>query len=239
MSASTAGTPPSSCVHDQYTLDPGAGVPPPDAMDEVVPKTLDALLAGTLPDPTTLARDLGPLAADRRLQMWSADPPAQQLLDQVGLSEELPALDGREGWAVTLSNRGDNRLDGFLVPVISYRSIVDPDSGAATATIRVRLTNNAAPGAARADVIDNALGLPQGTSRVYVSAYSSLALGGDDDRRRGAGDPVVHRIRLERLRAVRRHSAGRHGDPRIPARGHVDRPGEVVTWQQPMAVEAP
>ena len=86
-------------------------------MDEVVPRTLDALLAGTLPDPTTLARDLGPLAADRRLQMWSADPPAQQLLDQVGLSEAIPALDGREGWAVALSNAGGNRLDGFLVPV--------------------------------------------------------------------------------------------------------------------------
>ena len=55
-----------------------------DAYDAI--RVIDALLVGTLPDPTTLARDLGPLAADRRLAVWTVDPAGQRLLEQVGLA---------------------------------------------------------------------------------------------------------------------------------------------------------
>ena len=103
------------------------------------------LACGPMPEPTTLARDLGPLAADRRLSMWSADPEAQQLLERVGLGGAIPALDGREGWAVTVSNAAGNKIDTFLSAATSYDSSVDAATGRTTAVIRVELTNTAPP----------------------------------------------------------------------------------------------
>ena len=62
----TGRTPPQFLLHDQYVagVDDGAAH---DAIDEAAVRMMDALLAGTLPDPTALANNLGPLAADRRL----------------------------------------------------------------------------------------------------------------------------------------------------------------------------
>ena len=226
-------------LHDQYVLDPGAGVPPPDAMDEVAPQTLDALLAGTLPDPTTLARDLGPLAADRRLQMWSADPPAQQLLDQIGLSEAAPSARRSRGMGGRLEQR--RRQPSRWLPRSGHLVSVHrrPDSGTATAQIRVRLTNNASPGEARADVIDNDPRAAPGTSRVYVSAYSSLVLG------EATIDGAVLATESGTESGWNVYSQYVDIPPgdvvtlEFQLVGHVDRPGEVVTWQQPMAVETP
>ena len=58
--------------------------------------------------------------------MWSADPEVQELLERVGLDGSIPALDGREGWAVTVSNAGGNKIDSFLSPAMWYESSVDP-----------------------------------------------------------------------------------------------------------------
>ena len=42
-----------------------------DALEEAAQKTITALLGRRLPDPAGLGRDLGPLAADRRLLVWT------------------------------------------------------------------------------------------------------------------------------------------------------------------------
>ena len=46
---------------------------------------LQAVLAGSLPDPVTLALDLGPLVSEGRLLVWSPDPAAESLFSRVGL----------------------------------------------------------------------------------------------------------------------------------------------------------
>ena len=48
--------------------------------------TMDALLAGALPEPITLADDLAPLASERRLLVWSADASEQALVERVDLA---------------------------------------------------------------------------------------------------------------------------------------------------------
>ena len=150
-------------LHDQY-LAVGGLDRPADAVTEVAQRVVDALLADSMPEPPTLARALGPLAADRRLLMWSADPEAQQLLERVGLGGAIPALDGREGWAVTVSNAAGNKIDSFLSATTSYDSSLDTATGLTSAVIRVELTNTAPPSGLPGDVIGNEIGLPSGTA---------------------------------------------------------------------------
>ena len=228
---------PQFLLHDQYVagVDDGENI---DALDEAAVRMMDALLAGSLPDPTALANNLGPLAADRRLSMWSADPEAQQLLEQVGLAGSIPALDGREGWAVTVSNAAGNKIDGFLSTATWYDSSVDAATGRTSAVIRVELTNTAPQSGLSHDVIGNDIGLQVGTSRLEVSAYSSLALVGATVE----GSPVSVEETTETGWNVYSHlvdvPAGEVVTLEFQVEGVVPQPGEVVTWQQPLAVEA-
>ena len=67
-----------------------AGVDHPSATDLALDPTnaasyLQAVLEGSLPDPVTLALDLGPLVSEGRLLVWSPDPAAEALFSRVGL----------------------------------------------------------------------------------------------------------------------------------------------------------
>ena len=223
-------------LHDQY-LAVGGLDRPVDAVSEVGPLVVDALLADSMPDPPTLARDLGPLAADRRLLMWSADPEAQQLLERVGLGGAIPALDGREGWAVTVSNAAGNKIDSFLSATTSYDSSLDTTTGLTSAVIRVELTNTAPRSGLPRDVIGNEIGLPSGTSLLNVSAHSSLEL----VEATVEGIPVELDVAAEadwnvysRLVNI---PAGEVVTLEFRVEGVVATPGEVVTWTQPLAIE--
>ncbi len=56
-----------------------------DALEEAARKTFDALLAGRIPDPASLGRDLGPLVEERRLLVWAEDPEERELLQRLDL----------------------------------------------------------------------------------------------------------------------------------------------------------
>ena len=56
-----------------------------DLLDEVARATIDQVLGGALPNPTVVARELGPVATQGRLAAWSRDPAEQRLFDQVNL----------------------------------------------------------------------------------------------------------------------------------------------------------
>jgi hypothetical protein len=196
-----------------------------------------AVLAGSLPDPTTIAGDLGPLVAERRLMVWSADPAIQQLIEQIHLDGAMPDPEGREGWSVTFSNTGGSKIDSFLSPSIDYRSTVDPTTGRTTARLTVRLHNDAPASGLPRYVIGNDVGLPPGTSRLYVSAYSSLALA--DASLDGAA--IVPDEGVEAGWNVYSESVdippGGVVELVFELRGVVARPGEVVTWRQPLAFD--
>jgi Protein of unknown function (DUF4012) len=224
-------------LRDQYVEGADSSGQRVDAVNEAAVRMMGALLAGTLPDPTKLAHDLGPLAAARRLSVWSADPEAQQLLEEVGLAGSIPALDGREGWAVTVSNAAGNKIDTFLAAATWYESSVDASTGRTSAVIRVELTNTAPPGGLGNDVIGNEVGLAVGTSRLTVSVYSSLTLVGATVE----GEPVGVEESAEagwnvydRLVDV---PAGDVVTLEFQVEGSVSQPGEVVTWKQPLAIE--
>jgi hypothetical protein len=149
------------------------------------------------------------------------------------MAGRIPPLDGADGWALTVSNMAGNKIDSFLQRSARYDS--STESGETTATLRVELTNTAPADGFPAYVTGNRIGAPVGTSRLYVSFYSPLALTGvtlDGDATglavgREEGWSVYSRIVDIPPEATVTFE--------LQLAGTVANPDELVTWEQPMA----
>ena len=205
-----------------------------DALAEAASITFDALLGDALPEPITIARDLGPLAAERRLLVWSADEEEQALLERVHLAGQIPPSAGSDGWSFTVTNGGGNKIDSFLERAAGYESTTDPVTGETTATMHVRLTNNAPAEGFPPYVIGNRVGLPSGTSRLYVSFYSPLALTGVTLDGQPTGLAVGQELDWNVYSGYVDIPPGGTVDVELQLAGVVQVPGEIVTWEQPM-----
>ena len=168
---------------DQYKYYDGSTTDRIDGLEYLALTTVGRLLDGGMQEPTRLLEAFGPLAADGRIMVWSAHPDEERLFVQAGVGGNFPALEGRDGIAVTIDNGGANKLDAYLQVSTEYRCRVDPATGAATATATITLTNTVDPVGKPDYAVGNAVGLPRGTNRMMVSAYSALratAIGLDD-----------------------------------------------------------
>ncbi len=204
----------------------GGSIPAPrgEAVNELARRTVEAVLAGVLPEPTVLAADLGPLADERRLMMWSADAVEQDLLSRVGMSGELPSPDGGDGWSLVVADRGDGDIDGYLERRASYESAVDLDSGDTAATLRAELSNTMPPDTAA-----------ERTSRLVVSFYSPLSLS------EMTVDGVAVTAAASEQAGWNVYSVEVDIPPgatvalELRLSGHLERPAApVVTWTQPL-----
>jgi len=220
---------------DQYVLGAADNEMRADALAEAASLTFDALLSGALPEPITLARDLAPLTSQRRVLVWSAHPEEQALLERVHVAGGIPPLGGADGWSVTLTNGGGNKIDSFLQRRASYDATTEPATGETTATLRLELTNRAPADGLPSYVIGNRLGLPPGTSRLYVSFYSPLALAGVTLDGEATGLAVGEEQGWNVYSGYVDIPAGGTATFEVQLAGTVARPGEVVTWTQPMA----
>ena len=176
-----------------------------------------------------------PLAADRRLLVWSADPDEQALLERVHLAGQIPPLEGADGWSFTVTNGGGNKIDSFLERAASYVSSTDAATGETTATLHVRLTNTAPAEGFPTYVIGNRVGLPSGTSRLYVSFYSPLPLTGVTLDGRPTGLAVGQERGWNVYSDFVDIPPGGTADFELQLSGVVEHPDEIVTWEQPMA----
>lgn len=157
---------------DQYALDTPDRR---DLLEAVADATLDAVLGGSLPSPQHLAKNLGPSAANGHLLMWSAVPAEEAFLTQIGIDGALPALDGRDGFAVVTNNASANKIDSFLERAINYQATADETTGAVRATMTVALTNTAPATGYPSYVIGSEfLDMPSGTNRTLLTIYSPL-----------------------------------------------------------------
>ncbi len=221
-------------LRDQYVAVADDNQQRVDALAEAARLTFEALLAGELPEPVELAGDLGPLVSERRLLMWSRDEDEQALLERVHMAGEIPSPDGADGWSVTVSNGGGNKIDSFLERAARYESSTDPDTGATTATLRLELTNNAPADGLPPYVIGNRVGAPSGTSRLYVSFYSPFALTGATLDGAPTGLSVGREAGWNVYSRLVDIPAGSTATFELQLAGTVTRPGELVTWEQPM-----
>ena len=220
-------------LRDQYVLGEADKERRTDALAEAARLTFEALLSGVLPEPVTLARDLGPLTSERRLLMWSADPEEQALLERVRMAGRIPPLDGADGWAVTVTNAAGNKIDSFLERRAGYDS--STDSGETTATLRVELTNTAPTEGYPAYVTGNRIGAPVGTSRLYVSFYSPLALTGVTLDGEATGLAVGQEEGWNVYSRFVDIPSDGTVTFELELAGTVANPDELVTWEQPMA----
>lgn len=206
-----------------------------DSLAEVAAVTFQKLMSGSLPDPIKLARDMGPLVGDRHLMMWSADPDEQAMIEQVHLAGAMPTPDGADGWAVTLTNAGGNKIDSYLDRKAGYTATTDPATGTTSGTLRMELTNNAPAEGLPRYVIGNRRGLPSGTSRLYVSFYSPLAI----DSLTIDGVPTGFAVGTENGWNVYSFyvdlAPGQTRSFEAQLSGKVAKPDKVVTWEQPLA----
>jgi hypothetical protein len=142
-----------------------------DVLDFIGRSVVDELLTGTLPDPPTVARDLGPFAEEHRLMFWSTRADEVALLQEVGLVGDLPLLSpGAAGFGFTTVNATGSKLEVYLDDEVSVR--LEPSAGGGSELVaEVVLTNNAPTGGVPQVLITNGVGLPLGTNRLFVSFY--------------------------------------------------------------------
>ncbi len=163
-----------------------------DLLQEVSEEAVERALAGALPNPAILARDLGPLARAGHLSGWARDVEEQDLFRSIGLAGELPALDGGDGFGVVFTNAGANKLDAYLERSVSYRARVG-ESGEVESTLVVTVTNDAPTTGFPDGVIGNYTGDPVGTNRTRLSLFSALPVLAAD----AGGTPVEPRTGSE------------------------------------------
>ena len=146
-----------------------------DALGTLGEQVIGKLLAGSLPVPSELARDLGPLVAENRLLVWTTDPAEQDLLDRIGMLGALPEMGDDGGFGFTVVNGGNSKIDVFLERETDVRIETGPD-GQRLLVADVTLTNGAPAGGLPPYVIGNTYGLPDGTSRMLVTMYGPSSL---------------------------------------------------------------
>ena len=219
---------------DQYVIGDGDNETRVDALAEAASLTFDALLAGALPDPITLSRDLGPLTSERRLLVWSADPEEQALLERVHVAGAIPDVDGADGWAVTVSNGGGSKIDHFLQRRASYEASTDSER------------RDHGDAARRAHQQRARRGLPARTSSATSSACRraraactcrSTARSASPVRRSTARRPGSRSARRRAGTCTRGSSTSRPASRsrfEVQLAGTVADPTQVVTWVQPL-----
>jgi hypothetical protein len=163
-------------LEDQYVLaGDDANADRIDGLETLGQNAIQDLLAGELPEPSALARDLGPLVAEHRLLMWTEDPDEQAFLDTVGMSGAMPALVDDTGFALFVANAGASKIDVFIDRSVTT-SIETADDGTRTLVADVEIANNAPTSGLPPYVIGNAVDLPAGTSKLLVTFYGPQVL---------------------------------------------------------------
>ena len=140
-----------------------------DLLEAVALETIELVLGEAAPDPVELARRLRPMALQRRAMAWSAHPEEQSVLSAAGLTAEL--LDDRhdaDALAVTVVNGSGNKIDTFL----SRRfTLTDRSDGLVDLDLEFR---NDPPLELPDYVVGNLVGLPRGSSRLFVSIHTNM-----------------------------------------------------------------
>jgi hypothetical protein len=160
--------------HDEYVL----GVSQDERanlLGEIAHATFDRLTHGRSASPSKFANEMSPALGDKDLTMWFANAAEQKFAVRIGGDGSVPAPSG-DSFGLIVQNAGANKLDAFLKRRVTYSATVDADSGRERARATITL-HNTAPSSGLPDyVIGNEVGLPTGTTRLIVAAYSRLAL---------------------------------------------------------------
>jgi hypothetical protein len=146
-----------------------------DLLQTIAKTTVDRLLGSTLPPPADMAAVFAPLAAERRLMAWSANADEEQLFADVKMDGSFVRSGEADGIAVTVDNAAANKLEAYLDMKVAYDT-VDSPGGVRGGRVTVTLTNNVPSTSLPNYVVGNALDLPKGTERLWVSVYTAVPM---------------------------------------------------------------
>jgi hypothetical protein len=152
-----------------------------DLLQEALSVAFAKLASGSLPAPKDLAAALDPEVRQGRLLFWTQHPSDQPLLSRLGLQGAFPQPGKTSDvLAVTVSNSGNNKIDGYLHERLSDRMTYDPADGHVEDDVTIALANDAPSSGLPSYVIGSypGSGLPPGTNYTWLSVYSPLALTG-------------------------------------------------------------
>ncbi len=145
-----------------------------DVLEGFSRSVIDTLLAGTLPPPTTLLDELGPMVDQGRFTAWMARPDEQAVIEQIGMAGTLPEPGTGDGLAIVFNNAVGNKIDYFLEADATYDVTADARTSMATGRLELTLTNAAPLDGEPGYVIGNPIGLPVGANRTRVSFFTRL-----------------------------------------------------------------
>ena len=160
--------------HDQYVL----GVSQDqriNLLSDVARATFDRLTHGRSASPSQFSNEMSSALADKNLTMWFKDAAEQDFAVRIGGDGSVPAAAG-DSLGLIAQNAGANKLDAFLHRRVTYSATVNVDSGREQAKATITLSNDAPSSGLPAYVIGNEVGLPMGTNRLIIAAYSRMAL---------------------------------------------------------------
>ncbi len=168
-----------------------------DLLEEVARTTFEALIRADMPRPKDAIDILDPVVDRGHIQFTTFDAQEAEYFDTIGLSGRFAPPIG-DFLSVVTSNAGASKIDLYLQRHLSYDVGWDPASGQVTAKATVTLQNTAPAGGLPDYVIGNAVGLPWGTNRSFVSVYSAFRL----DAARLDGEPLPMQAETELNRKV-------------------------------------
>ncbi len=163
-------------MFDQYQAF-GSNADRVDALSDVAHETFDRLTRESLPGPRTLSDHFDPIVDGGHIAFATPDPVTYLPLVPMGVTGSLdPPKAGTDSVTLTTANAAGSKIDLFLNRRESYDVHWDPATSQVTSTLTVTLENTAPPSGLPDYVIGNAVGLPWGTNRSFVSMYSPFEL---------------------------------------------------------------
>ena len=171
-----------------------------------------------------LARVLGPMVAQKHVQLASTHPSEERGFLDLGVGGEMAPVRG-DFLGVVTQNASASKIDWFLRRSISYDAQIDRSTGGLRSTVRINLRNGAPPSGLPDYVIGNQTEppLPAGSNKLYLSVYTPWLLSGA----RIDGKQLLLEAELERNRHV--YSTYVTLPPRGSSTIELDLVGEIDT----------
>ena len=159
-------------LYDQYRLEE-TPIERRDVLEEVTEVVVERILQGILPASSEVVREVAPLVREGRIVAASVHEDEQAIFERLNIDGSLEAGDTGDALALSFNNASANKIDVFLDAEVDYDLNVDAD-GRARSTARITLTNSSPTSGWPQYTIGNAVGLPVGTNRLWVTVHSRL-----------------------------------------------------------------
>jgi hypothetical protein len=140
-----------------------------DGVSQLVDVVMRKFMSTNLPGPKRLISLFSPVVKDGELRMATFHPEDAPLLKRSGLDVSLVHREGADLLSVVTRNANPSKIDRYLKRSTSYDVDWDPRTGALSADVRVKLTNEAPATGLPITVIGNDGGMPLGTNISDIS----------------------------------------------------------------------